>query len=77
MRESRWSRPSAKGPAQREKYAQRAVEMLHRAIAKGFVKDFKDYQAMNGDDDLTALRDRDDFKKLLADLEKRFPPVKK
>ena len=46
-----------------------AVALLKRAVAKGY----KDLAHMNQDTDLDALRQRDDFKKLLADLEKPGP----
>jgi hypothetical protein len=36
---------------------------------------YKSPAKMAKDTDLDALRDRDDFKKLLADLEVRFPPT--
>jgi serine/threonine protein kinase/tetratricopeptide (TPR) repeat protein len=42
-----------------------AVEWLKKAIAAGY----KNAQLMKTDPDLAALRERDDFKKLLADLE--------
>ncbi len=61
--------PSA-GPRAPESYAARAVEFLRQAVAKGY----KDVGHMKADDDLAALRDRDDFRALLAELEK--PAVK-
>jgi hypothetical protein len=42
-----------------------AVEWLKKAIAAGY----KNGQLMKTDPDLAALRDRDDFKKVVADLE--------
>ena len=58
--------------AAREKAAGRAVELLRQAVAKGFnnVALVKQLQG------LSFLRDRDDFEKLLADLEKANPPKK-
>jgi eukaryotic-like serine/threonine-protein kinase len=50
----------------RDQYAARAVELLRQAVAKGF----KDATHMKKDIDLDPLREREDFKKLLADLEK-------
>jgi eukaryotic-like serine/threonine-protein kinase len=47
-------------------YAGKAVETLQRSIQAGW----KDAQHMKMDDDLKALRDRDDFKKLVRELEK-------
>jgi serine/threonine protein kinase/tetratricopeptide (TPR) repeat protein len=52
-------------PEMKEKYAARAVELLRKAVAKGY----KDAAQMKKDADLDALRQRDDFQKLLADLE--------
>jgi tetratricopeptide (TPR) repeat protein len=57
--------PSAAGPEQKEKYAARAVELLHQAVQKGY----KNAAHLKKDTDLDALRSREDFKKLLADLE--------
>ena len=48
-----------------DQYAARAVEILRQAVAKGY----KDAPHMKQDRDLDALRERDDFKKLLAELE--------
>jgi serine/threonine protein kinase len=50
--------------AERERYESRAMKTLSRAIAVGY----KDVGNISGDTDLDALRDRDDFKKLLAEL---------
>jgi serine/threonine-protein kinase len=50
----------------REKYASRAVELLRQAVARGY----KNVAHMNKDSDLDALRQREDFKKLIAELEK-------
>jgi hypothetical protein len=43
----------------------RAVELLRQAVAKGFW----DVDSMKKDTDLDGLRGRDDFKKLMAQLE--------
>jgi tetratricopeptide (TPR) repeat protein len=56
---------SAEEKAARERCAARAVAVLREAVAKGY----KDAAHMKQDGDLDALRDRDDFKKLLAELE--------
>jgi tetratricopeptide (TPR) repeat protein len=53
------------GSLSKDKCAQRAVVLLGQAVAKGY----KDAEHMKNDDDLKALRGRDDFKKLLAELE--------
>jgi tetratricopeptide (TPR) repeat protein len=47
-------------------YADRAMELLQHAVKAGF----KDAAHMGKDTDLDALRGREDFKKLLADLER-------
>jgi serine/threonine protein kinase/tetratricopeptide (TPR) repeat protein len=60
-------------PETREKYAARAIELLGKAVAKGY----KDAAHMKKDTDLDALRQRDDFKKLLADLEAATKPKDK
>jgi tetratricopeptide (TPR) repeat protein len=52
---------------QSECYAARAVELLRRAIQKGF----RDVQHMKQDSDLDSLRKREDFQKLLGELEKK------
>jgi tetratricopeptide (TPR) repeat protein len=49
-------------------YADRAMELLQKAANAGF----KDATHIKADKDLDPLRDRDDFKKLLAEVEKRF-----
>jgi tetratricopeptide (TPR) repeat protein len=49
----------------KEDCAKRAVALLQQAIAKGF----KNAEHMKKDDDLKALREREDFKKLLSELE--------
>jgi serine/threonine protein kinase/tetratricopeptide (TPR) repeat protein len=48
-----------------EEYAARAVAMLRLAVGRGY----NDAAHMKEDKDLDALRDREDFKKLLAELE--------
>lgn len=54
----------------RGQYANRAAELLREAIAKGY----KDIEHLRKDDDLKALRERDDYKKLLDALEKKEQP---
>jgi hypothetical protein len=49
----------------KEDCAKRAITLLQQAVAKGF----KDADHMKKDDDLKALRERDDFKKLVMELE--------
>ena len=50
-------------------YADRAMAMLRRAVDAGY----RDAARMKQDEALDSLRDRDDFKKLLADLGKLAP----
>ena len=45
--------------------ADRAMELLAKAVQAGY----KDVAHMKKDTDLDPLRDRDDFKKLIAELE--------
>jgi tetratricopeptide (TPR) repeat protein len=56
-------------------HADQAMDLLRQAVEKGY----KDADHMKQDTDLDALRQRDDFKKLLADLEAPAPnpPEKK
>jgi hypothetical protein len=55
---------------QAEPYAVRAVELLRQAVAKGF----KDVAHLKKDSDLDPLRQREDFKKLLRELERKDQP---
>ncbi len=50
----------------------RAVQTLRDAIAKGY----KDLDKLQKDKDLDSLRSRDDFQKLVADLEASLAPAK-
>jgi serine/threonine protein kinase len=52
-------------PEQQAKYAERAIALLHQAVAKGY----KDVRNMKNDEDLKSLRQRDDFKKLLSEMQ--------
>ena len=56
-------------PAERARlkahHAERAMELLKKAVAMGY----RHPAAMGTDHDLDALRDRDDFRKLIADLD--------
>ena len=56
--------------AAKREYAQRAVENLQEAVKAGY----KDASHMAKDVALGPLRDRDDFKRLLADLQAKVPP---
>jgi serine/threonine protein kinase/Flp pilus assembly protein TadD len=57
----------AGGSLSNEECAKRAIALLRQAVAKGY----KDADHMKKDDDLKALRERDDFKKLVEELEKK------
>jgi tetratricopeptide (TPR) repeat protein len=63
------SAAAVKGDAQlREQYAVRAVALLRQAQHAEFFKDPKQIENMRKDTDLDALRQREDFKKLLAEF---------
>jgi hypothetical protein len=64
--------PLADEPEKKENYAKRAVELLSQAAAKGF----KDVAHVRQDTDLDPLRQRDDFKKFLAELAAKTAPTK-
>ncbi len=67
-----YSLASVKLADKKQEYADRAMELLAKAVKAGF----KDADQMKTDSDLAPLREREDFKKLLADLEAKFPPKK-
>ena len=48
-------------------YADRAMDLLRQAIAKGY----KDVKHLTTDKEFDPLRQRDDFKQLLAELESK------
>ncbi len=50
--------------------ADQAMEMLQKAVQAGY----NDVAHMKKDTDLDPLRKREDFKKFIAELEKKFPP---
>jgi serine/threonine-protein kinase len=54
-----------------DQYAARAVELLRKARDAGYFKDPARVANMKKDSDLDSLRSRDDYKKLVADLEKK------
>ena len=56
--------PTAQEQAERRRHADEAVEALRQAVAAGF----KDLKKLQKDPDLDALRAREDFKQLLAEL---------
>jgi hypothetical protein len=56
-----------------QSYGDRALQALRQAVAKGY----KDPALMKKDTDLDPLRQRDDFKKLLAEVEAAAKPEPK
>jgi hypothetical protein len=64
------SAAQVKDDARRDTFAARAVALLHQARIGGFFQDPGRVEHMKKDADLDALRSRDDFKKLLADVER-------
>jgi tetratricopeptide (TPR) repeat protein len=56
---------SASSADKKQEYADRAMELLHRAVKAGW----KDAAQMRKDTDLDSLRTREDFRELLAALE--------
>jgi serine/threonine protein kinase/tetratricopeptide (TPR) repeat protein len=63
------SKPTKGNPISPElqaKYAERAIALLRQAIAKGY----RNVHEMKNDDDLKSLRPRDDFQKLLSEMQK-------
>src|SRR5262249_2154170 len=59
--------PAAKRTELAKSYGDRAMETLRQAVAKGY----KDAANLKKEKALDPLRSRDDFKKLLAELEKK------
>jgi uncharacterized membrane-anchored protein YhcB (DUF1043 family) len=52
-----------------EHYSARSIELLAKAAEKGHYEMLEDVTALRSDDRLQPLQNRDDFKKLLLDLE--------
>jgi serine/threonine-protein kinase len=52
------------------RYARRAIELLRQARGAGYFKEPRRVKEMKEDEDLRSLRGRDDFRKLLGELEK-------
>jgi tetratricopeptide (TPR) repeat protein len=67
-----YSVASAQVADKKREYADAAMELLTKAVKAGYA----DAAHMKKDPDLDPLRERDDFKTLLADLEAKFPPKK-
>ncbi len=57
---------SGKSADKKQEYADRAMELLHKAVKAGY----KDAAHMAKDKDLDVLRGREDFKKLVEALPK-------
>ena len=57
---------------EKQNYADRAMELLTKAVKAGF----NDAAGLKADKRFDPIRGRDDFKKLLADLEAKAPPRK-
>jgi tetratricopeptide (TPR) repeat protein len=64
--------PEARRKEQAREYAGRALAALRQAVDKGW----KDAARLRQDPDLNPLHSRDDFRQLLADLEKQSPAGK-
>jgi tetratricopeptide (TPR) repeat protein len=62
-----YAQAGGKIPAKQEEYAARALELIRRAAKPGLL----DPGWYAKDEDLAPLRERDDFKKLLAELQKK------
>jgi tetratricopeptide (TPR) repeat protein len=65
-----YSTASVKSPDKKVGYANRAIELLQRAVNAGL----GDVAHIKANADLDPIRGREEFKKLLADLEAKFPP---
>lgn len=61
---------SGKMADKKVEHADTATELLQKAVKAGY----KDAAHLKADKDLEPLRERDDFKQLVAELEKKFPP---
>jgi tetratricopeptide (TPR) repeat protein len=57
--------PQAKRKELAQSYSQQAMALLHQAVTKGF----KDVALMKKDSDLDSVRSREEFRRLIADLE--------
>src|SRR5262249_2350413 len=61
--------PAAERKKLADQYGRRAVELLHQTQATGYYRDAGRLAQMKQNKDLDAIRDRDDFKKLMAELD--------
>jgi tetratricopeptide (TPR) repeat protein/thiol-disulfide isomerase/thioredoxin len=57
-----------------EGYAERAIKLLQKATQAGYASNRDDREHMDRDTDLVPLRQRDDYKSMLARLDARLPP---
>jgi hypothetical protein len=62
-----YSLAGVQNPAKKQEYGNLAVEQLQEAVGGGY----SNHARMATDPDLAPLGDRDDFKKLLAELKKK------
>jgi eukaryotic-like serine/threonine-protein kinase len=61
--------PAAEREKLADQYGRRAVELLRRAQAAGYYRDAGRLAQMKQNKDLDTIRNRDDFKRLMAELE--------
>jgi serine/threonine protein kinase/tetratricopeptide (TPR) repeat protein len=67
--------PVVKGDAKlQDQYAAKALALLRRAQEAGFFKGAAEVENLQKDDDLAALRDREDFKQFVRDLQTKLMP---
>jgi tetratricopeptide (TPR) repeat protein len=66
---------TADGRSSAERYAARAVSLLREAAQKGFIKTARDLQSYRLSPDLAALRKREDFRRLLIELDSGLDSV--
>jgi serine/threonine protein kinase/tetratricopeptide (TPR) repeat protein len=65
---------AAQDAGQREAYAGQALALFRRAQAAGFFKDRAKIERLKRDSDLKPLRQREDFRKFIAELEAAAKP---
>jgi hypothetical protein len=63
------SSETVKDAARREQYAARAVAMLERASAQRYFMDESNVMSLKTDPDFDPLRGREDFRRLITELE--------
>jgi tetratricopeptide (TPR) repeat protein len=61
----------------KDRHSLRAIDLLRKSLEKGFFKDRAQLENIKKDPDLNALREREDFKKLLFEIEGMPPSEKK